>query len=254
MTLTAYSAKQLLGPQENEVGAFYFYFKVESELSPSIDYDEVVLGDSIGRGGFGTVHKATWRGAEVAVKRLNTEELVEEELAFVKREMHTMTRLSYSYVVTTMGYTQVPGQPLSIIMEFVKGGSLTKLIQQPLDDRFKGKLALDCAKGLSFLHSAKIYHRDIKPDNLLVVNRSNEADVNLKITDFGTSKAAARSVASYASKNEIEQMRKMKEPAKTIRNIDKEPSAPISNQTERNITKGVGTVINLIITLTFMFS
>jgi serine/threonine protein kinase len=51
-------------------------------------------------------------------------------------------------------------------MEFVSGGSLTNLIEKPISDRFKCKLVLDVARGMAFLHSMKIYHRDIKPDNV----------------------------------------------------------------------------------------
>lgn len=54
-------------------------------------------------------------------------------------------------------------------MEYVKGGSLTGLLQKPLSERFKCKLVLDVAKGMQYLHSYNIYHRDIKPDNILVI-------------------------------------------------------------------------------------
>lgn len=157
---------------------------MDSELSPSIDYDELQIGDRIAKGGYGTVYKATWRGSEVAVKMLNTQEMVDEEREMVRREIRLMrffilhlrlspdslhfSKLNYSYIVTYMGSTQIPGQPLCILMEYVKGGSLTDMVKKPLDDRFKCKLALDIAKGLAFLHSHNIFHRDIKPDNMLV--------------------------------------------------------------------------------------
>lgn len=68
-----------------------------------------------------------------------------------------------------MGSTQIPGQPLCIIMEFIPGGSLTDLLNKaPIHEKFKCKLALDVATGMAFLHSNSIYHRDLKPDNMLV--------------------------------------------------------------------------------------
>jgi serine/threonine protein kinase len=76
-----------------------------------------------------------------------------------------------------MGSTQIPGQPMAIVMEYVKGGSLTDLLKRDISERFKCKLGLDVAKGMSFLHSHNIYHRDIKPDNMLV-SKTNFRDTN----------------------------------------------------------------------------
>jgi len=40
---------------------------------------------------------------------------------------------------------------------------------EKLDNKFRCKLALDAAKGMSFMHSNNIFHRDLKPDNILVI-------------------------------------------------------------------------------------
>ncbi len=88
-----------------------------------------------------------------------------------------------------MGSTQVPGQTLSIVMEYIPGGSLANLLTKPIDFQFKCKLASDVAKGMAFLHSMKIYHRDLKPDNILVVNFSDTGGVNLKVSHYYLTKA-----------------------------------------------------------------
>ena len=145
----------------------YLSFRIESDLSTSYDYDDLELGVQLARGGFGTVYVAKWRGSEVAVKMLS-QDMIPEEKELVQREIGLMSKLNFQYIVTYMASTKIPGQPLCIIMEYVKEGSLKRLLKKSLDYSFKLKIALDIAKGLAFLHNNNIAHRDIKPDNVLV--------------------------------------------------------------------------------------
>lgn len=219
---------------EDDLGTLYICFKIESELSSSIDFDEIIMGPKIAKGGFGTVYKATWRNATIALKMMNnnTDELVEEERQAVIREIKLMNRLNHSNIVTYMGSTQIKGQPLCILMEYIAGGSLTDLLEAGnLSEKFRVKLALDIATGMSFLHSNNIYHRDLKPDNMLVVSSDPNTAVNLKITDFGTSRAAKKNMANnseYLSFNQAQEEQQMTAEAK---------------KQERTFTKGVGTLI-----------
>lgn len=93
--------------------------------------------------------------------------------------------MKHPNIVQFIGATQLPGQTFSILMEFVGGGSLVQLLEKPVDEQFKYKLGLDIAKGMGFLHSNSIYHRDLKSDNVLVISADPGASINLKITDFG---------------------------------------------------------------------
>lgn len=62
---------------------------METELSYSIDYDELEMDELLGKGGTGDVYKATWRGAEVVVKVLK-HDFIEEEIRFLARKLLTM--------------------------------------------------------------------------------------------------------------------------------------------------------------------
>lgn len=52
--------------KEDEIGSLLLCWKIESDLSLSLDFDEIKLRDKIGEGGYGTVYLATWRGNECA--------------------------------------------------------------------------------------------------------------------------------------------------------------------------------------------
>lgn len=72
------------------------------------------------------------------------------------------------YIISYIGCTLVQGQPICIIMEYIKEGSLTELLKKPISFKLKLKILLDIARGMAFLHSSNIYHQDLKPDNVLV--------------------------------------------------------------------------------------
>ena len=71
-----------------------------------------------------------------------------------------------------------------LVMEYVEGKPLTKLIEEKEDHHIDLILAVDtvrqAAEGLAHAHAVNMVHRDIKPDNLLVNDRGE-----VKILDLG---------------------------------------------------------------------
>jgi serine/threonine protein kinase len=69
-------------------------------------------------------------------------------------------------------------------MECLPGGDLFSLLQHQgaLPERATQTYAFQIAQALSYLHSLKIIHRDLTPDNILI-----SAEGTLKLTDFGLS-------------------------------------------------------------------
>ena len=77
---------------------------------------------------------------------------------------------------------------MTMVTEFAPCGSLMNSIRKRPEpsEVIKGKVMLDAAKGLAYLHGNGILHRDIKPDNVLVFSLDEEPEVNGKPTDFGS--------------------------------------------------------------------
>ncbi|XWS68992.1 hypothetical protein CRYUN_Cryun04dG0141200 [Craigia yunnanensis] len=73
-----------------------------------------------------------------------------------------------------------------VVVEYLSGGTLKSLLSKNRENKLALKtvihLALHIARGLGYLHSWKLVHGNVKPENMLL-----DRNFNLKITDFGTS-------------------------------------------------------------------
>ena len=107
------------------------------------------------------------------------------------REGRVLAKLSHPNVVQVFAIYQMEGRPC-LAMEFLRGDSLAKLVQRheaglPLDRWYA--LFLDAARGLSAAHQVGLLHRDLKPDNLFVVDDHKGGHAGLKLIDFGLATA-----------------------------------------------------------------
>mmetsp|Transcript_2512 Transcript_2512/g.8926 ORF Transcript_2512/g.8926 Transcript_2512/m.8926 type:complete len:872 (+) Transcript_2512:51-2666(+) len=151
-----------------------------------LDFNDVELFEKIGQGGFGEVYRGTWKGEEVAVKRLLHDALTDQELENFFQEIKVMSQLKHPNVVHFMGAAlQAPN--LCVLTEFVARGNMREVLKKcQLSLRKKVEMCIGAAEGVLYLHTRDppIVHRDIKCLNLLV----NE-DFVVKVADFGLSKA-----------------------------------------------------------------
>ncbi|XP_011297479.1 mitogen-activated protein kinase kinase kinase 7 [Fopius arisanus] len=148
-----------------------------------IDFREIQTEEFVGKGSFGVVYKAKWRGRYVAIKHINTEG---ERRAFTV-EVRQLSRVSHPNIVRLYGACTT--DPVCLVMEYAEGGSLYNVLHcEPKPHYTAGHAiswALQCARGVQYLHSMKpkpLIHRDLKPPNLLLILGGR----TLKICDFGT--------------------------------------------------------------------
>ncbi|CAB3375388.1 Hypothetical predicted protein [Cloeon dipterum] len=159
--------------------------KEEQPFVEEIDSAELFKVEVVGRGSFGVVWRAEWRQRPVAVKFIESDS---EKRAFAV-EKKQLSRVRHENIIRLYGASTV--RPVCLVMEFAEGGSLYNLLHsRPYRTYTAGHAiswALQCARGVAYLHSLqpKVIHRDLKPPNLLLVDRGG---TRLKICDFGTAR------------------------------------------------------------------
>ncbi|KAI4921461.1 hypothetical protein J4E85_008806 [Alternaria conjuncta] len=144
----------------------------------------------IGKGAFATVYQLAEKmtGKLLAAKELEKRRFMKNGMLDKKidNEMKIMQDLRHPNIVQFQEYHD-QGDYLYIIMEFVRQGDLQGYLNNhgSMEEHVARSMAQQILSALSYLHRAKITHRDIKPDNILI---SDLDPFTVKLSDFGLSK------------------------------------------------------------------
>ncbi|KAF8105129.1 hypothetical protein N665_0162s0008 [Sinapis alba] len=185
---------------------------VGQRLEWEIDPSKLIIKTVLARGTFGTVHRGIYDGQDVAVKLLDWGEeghRSEAEIVSLRadfaQEVAVWHKLDHPNVTKFIGATmgasglqlQTESGPLAmpnniccVVVEYLQGGALKSFLiknrRRKLAFKVVVQLALDLARGLSYLHSQKIVHRDVKTENILL-----DKTRTVKIADFGVARVEA---------------------------------------------------------------
>jgi serine/threonine protein kinase len=100
----------------------------------------------------------------------------------LRKEFELLVTLDSESVVRVWDIEENSATGLCIVMEYIQGVTLSgHLESQRLKDSDKLALAIQLAEALSYIHSCGISHRDLKPDNIIVIPERKR----LKLIDFG---------------------------------------------------------------------
>lgn len=140
----------------------------------------------LGRGGMGSVYKAfdLKLARPVAVKVLR-EDLVADETRRARflQEARAAAAVSHPSIAQVYDIDEDAGT-MFIAMEYIDGRTVRELVASgELDIQSTVEIAARAAEGVAKAHEAKVIHRDVKPDNIMVTR-----DGHVKILDFGLAK------------------------------------------------------------------
>jgi tetratricopeptide (TPR) repeat protein len=158
------------------------------ELRPNVPALGTVLRDryrldsELGRGGMGTVYRATdlELQREVAVKVISATSQSSDARARLVREARAAAALNHPHIVTIHDVGESGGFPF-LVMEFVSGPRLSQA--RPTDLSRVVAIAIQICAALGHAHDNRIIHRDLKPDNVLLSGTSDSS--NVKLADLG---------------------------------------------------------------------
>jgi serine/threonine-protein kinase len=151
--------------------------------------------DSLGEGGMGTVYRVRHRvlQRELAVKVLRKDLARERDLGerFIQ-EARTAATINHPNVVQITDYGQLPDSTPYFVMELLKGRPLSRLIKTggPIPAAQAVRFVSQIAAGVGAAHRVGVVHRDLKPDNIFVLDDGGDGREQVKILDFGVAKVA----------------------------------------------------------------
>ncbi|EGG25178.1 MORN repeat-containing protein [Cavenderia fasciculata] len=170
-------------------GAVFSHIKIEES--------DLVIGEFLGAGALARVNRGLWNGKEVAIKIFSEVSFTFRLEDFLK-EVAIMGLIQHPNLLKLEGACIIPRSVDSIFMivtEIMHKGTLWDVVKKnhPLSLQLVIKYAVSVAKGLAYLHSIDIIHRDIKAANILIDKYDNA-----KVGDFGLSRVTQLNMTAVA--------------------------------------------------------
>ncbi|OQR98072.1 protein kinase [Achlya hypogyna] len=166
-----------------------------------LNTDVTLLDTVLGRGAYGEVILGSHAGRLVAVKRLRADNYTVKHMEMLIQEIELMARFTSPHLVEFIGASWCSFADMKCIVEYMEKGDLHTYLCATKDSMetafpFTGKTAcmISMLRGLKYLHSQNVIHRDLKSRNVLL-NSAGEA----KLGDFGV----AREVTEESMTNAV---------------------------------------------------
>jgi len=161
------------------------------DLAPGTTLGEYRIDRRVAEGGMGVVYAATHPliGKLAAVKVLR-KELCDDPLSLERfvDEARVVNQIGHPNIVDVFAFGTLPDGRSYFVMEWLKGQTLrARAANQTLNQREACTILRSLARALEAAHEQGVIHRDLKPDNVFLVDVRGELP-SVKLLDFGIAK------------------------------------------------------------------
>src|ERR1700733_9470795 len=146
----------------------------------------------IGAGGMGNVYRVrhTIMQTEYALKTLSAEKVTEIAWRRFQNEAQAISRMNHPNVVAiyNLGFDQ--DRLPYYVMDLLAGKTLADIIREKgrLETNETLSMFIEVCAGIGYAHKKGIVHRDIKPPNIVLMDKPDPTGAGIKIVDFGIAK------------------------------------------------------------------
>ncbi len=150
----------------------------------------------IGEGSFGKVYKGRRKqtGQVVAIKFIKKKGKTEKELANLREEIEILKKLRHQNIILMIDWFETKTE-FGVVTEYAQG-ELFEILEEDkkMGEEQIRKIAIQLSQALNYLHSNRIIHRDMKPQNILI-----GSDGFIKLCDFGFARIMSSSTVVLTS-------------------------------------------------------
>jgi serine/threonine protein kinase len=169
----------------------------DSLVGTTID-NKYLVERELGHGGMGKVYLArdlTLHSRPVVIKVLLEASMKDDYVVKkFRQEVEALSRIDHPGVVSVLGAGELPDRKPYIVMQYVNGVTLRSQIPvEGMDLERAAEIVKQIGAALEHVHEQRIFHRDLKPDNIMLQSLKDTELV--KVVDFGIAKVKDSVVA-----------------------------------------------------------
>ena len=144
-------------------------------------------------GGMGVLYQAqheTQPERKIVLKVFNPE-VVQDATAYARARMEAevISAIRHPHIARIQGFDELPNGLPYMVVEYLEGEGLgARLRRKPMSPPVVGRMLKQLGGALQEVHDQEIFHRDLKPGYVFLVNSGDDDDPQVKLLNFGISK------------------------------------------------------------------
>ena len=164
--------------------------KLKKILNYKDIFEKYEIKEKIGNGRYGLIKLATNKktGENFAVKIMSKKEMNSTDLELVRNEIEILKICQHPYIIKFIEHFENTNY-IFIIMEYCKGGDLIQYYKKKnfnISEQRISEIMHQLCLAIKYIHSYGVAHRDLKLDNILLIEDNENSTIRL--CDFGFSK------------------------------------------------------------------